>query len=131
MPDISQFFLSAAWAQTTPDAASHSGSMSDFFSPQMIVFILIFFVFYILLIRPQQKKADQHNAMIKALRRGDRIVTGGGVVGAITKLEGDDFLIVEIADNVRIKVLRSTVSSLSAKTEPVTADSDNEEAKKS
>jgi preprotein translocase subunit YajC len=79
---------------------------------------LIFMVFYFLLIRPQQKQRDQHLQMIKALRRGDSVVTDGGIVGTIHKVEGDDYVIVEIAENTRIKLLRHAVRSLVAKTEP-------------
>ncbi|MDX2027152.1 MAG: preprotein translocase subunit YajC [Alphaproteobacteria bacterium] len=89
-----------------------------------IPLLLIFAVFYVLLIRPQQKKIEQHNVMLKTLRRGDRVITGGGIVGTVNKLEGDDYLIVEIADNIRVKVLRSTITSLSAKTEPAAVNDD-------
>jgi len=83
-----------------------------------IPFVFIFAVFYFLLIRPQQKKAKEHKAMLEALRRGDRIVTGGGVIGTIVKVVGDSELQVEIAENTRVRVLRATVSEVLAKTEP-------------
>ena len=84
-------------------------------------FILIFAIFYFLVIRPQQKKLDEQNKMIKALQRGDRIVTSSGIHGKITKLEGDEQIMVEIADGVQIKMDRSNVQGLEAKTQPVIA----------
>jgi preprotein translocase subunit YajC len=86
---------------------------------QLLPLILIFVVFYFLLIRPQQKRMKEHRAMLSALRRGDRVVTGGGIIGQIVKVSGDDELTVEIADGVRVKILRSTVANVLAKTEPV------------
>ena len=130
MLDVTQFFVGSAFAQTSAPAVAAPGG-SDLSSTIMnfLPLALIFLVFYVLVIRPQQKKLDQHGVMLKALRRGDKVVTAGGIVGTIAKLEGDDFLIVDIAENVRVKVLRSTISSLSAKTEPVTA-TDGDEAEK-
>jgi preprotein translocase subunit YajC len=74
-------------------------------------------VFYFLLIRPQQKRAKEHRDMLGNLRRGDRVVTGGGIVGTVQKV-ADDELTVEIAENVRVKVIRSTVTTVLARTEP-------------
>jgi preprotein translocase subunit YajC len=128
MFDFNQLLISSAWAQTAAPAAPGGAGTSIFMN--LLPLVLIFAVFYILIIRPQQKKLDQHGQMLKALRRGDRVVTGGGIVGTVVKLEGDEFLIVEIADNVRVKILRSTVSTLSAKTEPVTAAEGDEAEKK-
>lgn len=84
----------------------------------LIPLVLIFVVFYFLLIRPQQKKAKAHRQMIGDLRRGDRIVTAGGLVGQIHRVAGDSELLVEIADGVRVRVVRSTVAELRAKPEP-------------
>jgi len=83
--------------------------------------ILIFVVFYFLLIRPQQKKLKDHKAMIEGLRRGDRIVTAGGIIGTVTRVGENDEAIVEIAEGVRVRVLRSTVTTVLAKTEPAPA----------
>jgi preprotein translocase subunit YajC len=82
-------------------------------------FALIAVVFYFLLIRPQQKRAKEHKALLANLRRGDRIVTGGGIIGTIAKVVSDDEVAVDIAENVRVRVLRSTVTSVLARTEPV------------
>lgn len=121
MLDIAHLFIGTAFAQT-PDATAAPGGSPSSIGMSFVPLLLIFGVFYILLIRPQQKKLDDQNKMIKALARGDRIITAGGVYGKIIKLEGDDALIVEIADGVQIKVLRSTVSALAAKTEPAKTD---------
>jgi preprotein translocase subunit YajC len=74
--------------------------------------VLIFVVFYFLLIRPQQKRAKDHKTMLGALRRGDKVVTGGGIVGTIARVPSDDEIVVEIADGVRVRVLRSTISAV-------------------
>lgn len=113
MLDLSHLFISSAWAQgasvnpTIPANASTSDVVMNF-----LPLILIFAVFYFLIIRPQQKKMEQHQGMLKALAKGDKVVTGGGVVATVQKLDGDDHLIVEIADGVRVKVVRSTISSI-------------------
>lgn len=104
-------FVSTAYAQAA-DGAGAAGLMS------FLPLILIFVVFYFLLIRPQQKKLKEHKSMLEALRRGDRVVTGGGIVGTITKVGADDELVVEIAEGVRVRVLRSTINMVLAKTEP-------------
>ena len=105
-------FVSTAYAQTAGGAAG--GDMLVQFAP----LILIFVVFYFLLIRPQQKKMKEHKAMLESIRRGDRVVTGGGIIGVITKVGPEDELQVEIAENVRVRCLRSTVNLVLAKTEP-------------
>lgn len=94
---------------------------------QLLPLILIFVVFYFLLFRPQQKAAKERKAMLEAIRRGDRVVTGGGIIGAVTRVGKDDELTVEISDGVRVKVLRSTVSTVIAKTEPAKSDKDDED----
>ena len=93
----------------------------------LIPLVLIFVVFYFLLIRPQQKKAKAHRQMIGDLRRGDRIVTAGGLVGQIHRVAGDSELLVEIADGVRVRVVRSTVAELRAKPEPRRVRDDDDE----
>jgi preprotein translocase subunit YajC len=86
-------------------------------------FILLFVIFYFLLIRPQQKKVKEHKAMLEAIRRGDRIVTNGGIVGLVTKvLTEERALTVEIAENIKVKVMRDMVANVLSKTEPVPAD---------
>jgi preprotein translocase subunit YajC len=92
--------------------------------------VLIFGVFYVLIIRPQQKKIEEQTKMIKSLQRGDRVITSGGIHGKIARIEGDDILIVEIADGVQIKLARTHVQGLAAKTQPVTAPDGDEAEKK-
>jgi preprotein translocase subunit YajC len=88
---------------------------------QFLPLVLIFIVFYFLLIRPQQKKAKDHRTMLDALRRGDRIVTGGGILGTVNKVVGPEEVEVDIAPGVRVKVLRSTITSVLAKPDPAAA----------
>jgi preprotein translocase subunit YajC len=81
--------------------------------------ILIIVIMYFLILRPQQQKVKQHQAMIKALRRGDTVVTNGGLVAKVTKVVDDDQIEVEIADGVRVRQMRSMVTDVRAKGEPV------------
>lgn len=121
MFNLTQFLISPAYAQaaaTMPPGGSGTSVFMNF-----LPIVLIFGVFYVLIIRPQQRKMDEQAKMIKALQRGDRVITSGGIHGKIARIEGDDILILEIADGVQIKVGRSFVSSLAASTQPVsTAD---------
>ncbi len=81
--------------------------------------ILIVVIMYFLVLRPQQQRVKQHQSMVKALRRGDTVVTNGGLVGKVTKVVDDDQIEVEIADGVRVRQMRSMVSEVRAKGEPV------------
>ncbi|MEL7212611.1 MAG: preprotein translocase subunit YajC [Pseudomonadota bacterium] len=85
---------------------------------QFIPLILIFAIMYFLLIRPQQKKVKEHQAMVSALRRGDQIVTQGGLIGKVVKVKEDNELEVELADGVKVRVVQSTVAQVLSKTEP-------------
>lgn len=107
-------FVTPAYAQ---DAAG--GDVGLLGSP-IIMMVLIFVIFYFLLIRPQQKRAKEHAAMVKALRRGDQVVTAGGLLAKVTKVgaEGDNEIEVEIAKDVKVKLIRSTISMVLSKTEP-------------
>src|SRR5260221_13758798 len=91
---------------------------------QFLPLVLIFVVFYFLLIRPQQKRAKEHKTMLSALRRGDRVVTGGGIIGTVAKGIGDDEVTVDIAEGTRVRVLRSTITTVLARTEPVSGKED-------
>lgn len=88
---------------------------------QFLPLVLIFVVFYFLLIRPQQKKAREHRATLDSLRRGDRVVTGGGIIGTVVRVDGADEVSVDIADGVRVRVVRSTITSVLAKPDPAAA----------
>jgi preprotein translocase subunit YajC len=108
-------FFTPAFAQTAgaPGAGSAIGSF--------VPLVLIFFIMYFLLIRPQQKKMKEHRAMVDALRRGDQVVTSGGIVGKVTKVQEDGMVEVEIADGVKVKVVKHTIGQVLNKTEPASA----------
>lgn len=88
----------------------------------LLPLVLIFAVFYFLLIRPQQKKMKQHRESLDSIRRGDKIVLGGGIMGTVTKIVSDAELLVEIAEGVRVRVQRALVSAVVSKTQPVDGD---------
>ena len=85
---------------------------------QFLPLILIFGIMYMLLIRPQQKKMKEHKSMIEALRRGDQVITQGGLIGKVAKVKEDGEVEVEIADGVKVRVVRSTIAQVLNKTEP-------------
>lgn len=85
---------------------------------QVVPLILILVIMYFFLIRPQQKKVKDHQAMVAALRRGDEVVTQGGLIGKITKVKDDTEVEVEVAPGVKIRVLRPTIAQVRSKTEP-------------
>jgi preprotein translocase subunit YajC len=103
-------FVSPAYAQAA------GGGAFDYVS--LLPLVLIFVVFYFLLIRPQQTKLKQHRAMIEAIRRGDVITTAGGMIGKVTRILDDGTVQLEIADNVRVRVVRATIAEVRAKAEP-------------
>jgi preprotein translocase subunit YajC len=104
MDSLLGFFVDNAWAQTG-GATSGSGLSALLFPVALIV------VFYFLLIRPQQKKQKEHRQMVEALAVGDEVITGGGVLGKVTEI-GEQFMTVEIADGVSVKVQRHTVATV-------------------
>lgn len=108
--------ISPAWAQGVGGGAGGLGGIEG-----LLPLVLIFVVFYFLLIRPQQKKAKEHREMITNLRRGDRIVTNGGLVGTISRVPNDNELQIEIAEGVKVRVMRSMVAESLSKTEAVSA----------
>jgi preprotein translocase subunit YajC len=85
---------------------------------QFVPLILIFAIMYFLLIRPQQKKVKEHQAMVAGLRRGDQVVTAGGLIGKVVKVKDDGELEVELAENVKVRVIQSTIATVVSKTEP-------------
>jgi preprotein translocase subunit YajC len=107
-------FISSAYAQ---EAAAAAGEPS--MTAGLLPLVLIFVVFYFLLIRPQQKKFKQHQEMVNSIAKGDKIVTSGGVIGTVTKVDAEnDIATVEVSEGVKIKVVRSTIASvLNAKPE--------------
>jgi preprotein translocase subunit YajC len=85
----------------------------------LLPFVLIFVIMYFLILRPQQKRVKTHQEMVKNVRRGDTVVTNGGLIGKVTKVIDDDQIEIEIADDVRIRQLRAMLSEVRAKGEPV------------
>jgi preprotein translocase subunit YajC len=106
-------FISPAYAQA-------AGGTTDTLTTFVLPMALIFVVFYFFMIRPQQQKQKQMKAMLESLRRGDKVVTSGGIIGSIVKVENDEAT-VEIAENVRVRVVRSTITTVLTKPEPVAA----------
>ncbi len=95
---------------------------------QLLPLVLIFVVFYFLLIRPQQKKMKTHRTMVAALKRGDKVITGGGLVGTVTKVSDGNEVLVEIADGVRVKVMRHTIQEILTKPAPASKAGDKKAA---
>ena len=106
---------------TPAHAQSLFGGGSSSTLVQIAPLALIFVVFYFFLIRPQQQKAKEQKAMLAAIRRGDRIVTGGGLIGTVSKVSGDGEVLVDLAEGVRVRVVRSTIASVIGRGEPATA----------
>jgi len=113
--------ITPAFGQGLPFGLGGGGG-SDMIT-SLLPLILIIVIMYFLILRPQQQRVKQHQAMVKALRRGDTVVTNGGLVGKVTKVVDDDQIEVEIADGVRVRQMRSMVSDVRAKGEPVKDDS--------
>jgi len=101
----------------TPAFAQAAGGGAAAFT-SFVPLILIFAIMYFLLIRPQQKKLKEHKAMVEALRRGDQILTQGGIIGKVVKVKEDGEVEVEIAEGVKVRVLKGTVAQVLSKTEP-------------
>ncbi len=105
----------------SPAYAQGTGLFDQSALIQFLPLVLIFVVFYFLLIRPQQKKQKDQRTMLDALRRGDRVVTGGGILGTVSKVVSPEEVEIDIAPGVRVKVLRSTIASVLAKPDPTAA----------
>tara|TARA_A100001011_G_scaffold382748_1_gene453010 strand:- start:456 stop:740 length:285 start_codon:yes stop_codon:yes gene_type:complete len=84
---------------------------------QFIPLILIFVIFYFFLIRPQQKRVKDHKLMVESLKRGDEVITSGGIIGTVERVMEDDRIEVNLADNVKVEIIRSTITSLLKKEE--------------
>jgi preprotein translocase subunit YajC len=103
----------------TPAFAQGAGAGGSDMLVSLLPFALIFVIMYFLILRPQQKRAKQHQEMVKNMRRGDSVVTSGGLMGKITKVVDENEIEVEVADGVRVRQLRSMVAEVRAKGEPV------------
>jgi len=106
-------FISPAFAQGAPAGGDGGMLMS------LLPFVLIFVIMYFLILRPQQKRAKAHQEMVKNVRRGDTVITNGGLVGKVTKVVDDEQIEIEIADEVRIRQMRAMLADVRAKGEPV------------
>ena len=113
--------ISEAWAQGL------GGGGGDFLV-QLFPLILIFVVFYFLLIRPQQAKAKAHREMLSGVKRGDRVVTGGGIIGLVTKVITDSEVQVELAEGVRVRVLKATITDIVIRGESVRGSKDDKDS---
>jgi preprotein translocase subunit YajC len=102
--------ISPAYAQAT--------GVTDGGFATLLPLVLIFVVFYFLLIRPQQKRAKNHRNMLAAVVRGDKVVTGGGIIGTVTKVVNDEELAVEIAEGIKVRVQRGLIASVQSKSQP-------------
>lgn len=113
--------ISTAWAQSGGAAAGQG----DFFM-SLVPLIAIFAIMYFLLIRPQQQKMKAHREQVSATRRGDRVVTGGGLIGTVVRVDDEkDEVVIELAEGVRVHALRSTLMDVRSKSEPVAAANDD------
>jgi|TARA_R110002096_G_scaffold367840_1_gene561130 preprotein translocase subunit YajC len=108
-------FISEAYAQVA--GGGDGGGLMG-----LLPFVLIFVVFYFLLIRPQQKRAKEHKAMVETLKRGDKVVTSGGIVAKVSKVIDENEIEVEIASDVKVRVIRSTISQVQGKPAPANDD---------
>lgn len=102
-------FASPAYAQAAGSAAP--GGAGAFLASGLLPMVLIFIIFWFLLIRPQQQQMKRHKAKIDAAKKGDNVVTGGGLIGKITKVEGD-IVEVEIASGIKVKAVKSTLTDV-------------------
>ena len=106
----------------TPAYAQAAGGAGGSAFAQFIPLILIFAIMYFLLIRPQQKKLKDHRAMVDAVRRGDQVITQGGIVGKVVKVKDDGEVEVEISEGVKVRVIKQTIATVLTKTEPAAAN---------
>jgi preprotein translocase subunit YajC len=104
----------------TPAYAQFGGSNDMIMS--LLPFILIFVIMYFLILRPQQRRVKQHAEMVSALRRGDTVVTSGGVIGKVTKVVDANEVELQIADGIKVRQMRSMINEVRAKGEPVKED---------
>jgi len=107
--------------------AAAGGSDTNSMLMSLLPFALIFVIMYFLILRPQQKKVKDHSELVKNIRRGDTVVTSGGLVGKVTKVVDDDQIEFEISDGVRVRQMRQMISGVRAKGEPAKADAVKDE----
>ena len=122
-------FISPALAQdaasVTTDAAAGG---PESFLVSIVPLLIILLIFYVMVLRPQNKKFSEHRNMLASLRRGDKVVTGGGIIGTVKKILSDDEVLVEIAEGVQVKIVSGTIMTLRTKADPVAGTSESEAA---
>ncbi|WP_417463449.1 preprotein translocase subunit YajC [Kordiimonas sp.] len=106
-------FFSPVFAQATSAAPQQPGMLESF-----LPIVLIFAVFWFLILRPQKKMKNAHREMVNNVSRGDTVVTGGGLIGKVSKIKGENEIEVELADGVRVRVVKSTLTDVRSKSEP-------------
>ena len=111
----------------TPAYAQTAGGGGGDFLVTLFPFLIVFAIIYLLILRPQQKRQKQHTEMVKNVRRGDTVVTNGGLMGRVTKVSDDEHIEIEVADGVRVRQMKSMLADVRAKGEPV---KDSETVKK-
>lgn len=112
-------WISPAFAQAAATPSAGAGA-ADFFV-QLVPLFLIIGIMYFLVLRPQQQRVKAHQALVAAVKRGDVVVTGGGIIGKVIKVLENDEVLIEIAEDVRIKVVKGTIADVRSKTEPTPA----------
>ncbi len=128
--------MTDAFAQNAPAPATTTAtgvaepmpyelSQEKMFKDTLTFLFLMFAIFYFLLIRPQQKRVKAHQALLSELKKGDRVITSGGIIGSVVKFEGDEIVVVEIAPNVRVRVARGMIQEKAAAGTP-TSDTAND-----
>lgn len=111
----------------TPAMAQAATSTETSLLLQFLPFVLIFVIMYFLIIRPQQRRVREHQEMVKNLRRGDQVVTSGGMIAKITRVLDDNEVEVEVSEGVKVRMIRQTISEVRSKSEPVSDSDDSSE----
>ena len=123
-------FITPAWAQDIGSQGTEDGSLLM----SLLPLVLILLVFYLMVFRPQSKRIQEHRDMVENLKKGDRVVTGGGLIGKVHKIAGEDEVVIDLADGVRVYAIRSTIMTVRdkavSKGEKVTNDSIDSSDKK-
>ena len=110
-------FITSAFAQGTTSPFGDGGLVTS-----LLPFVLIFVIMYFLILRPQQKRVKAHQELVKNVRRGDTVVTNGGLVGRVTKVIDDNEIEIELSDDVRVRQMRGMIADVRSKGEPVKED---------
>ena len=111
-------FITPAFAEATTETAAEVAVGGGSFLMSMVPIFLILAVFYFLVIRPQNKRLQEHNSMVNGLQKGDKVVTGGGLIAKVRKMVGSDEVILDLAEGVQVRAVRSTIMMMRSKTLP-------------